>query len=128
MEHTTEWILLGLSVGLIVLTIFWAIAKFQRYQEKDEETAGFGRVLENKWYVDEIYDAVVVKPVLGIGGFFNTVIEKSGIDKAVNGVGRMVHYSSRKLRLIQSGNVGNYVLMMVVAVILLVWMVFYLRY
>ena len=127
-SHSTEWMLLALSVGLIIAMIVWAISKFSKYQATEAEETGFGKVLENKWYVDELYDAVIVKPLLGLGSFFNTAIEKSGIDKAVNGVGKLVQYGSRKFRLVQSGNVGNYVLMMVVSVILLIWMVFYLRY
>ncbi|MES2647533.1 MAG: NADH-quinone oxidoreductase subunit L [Bacteroidota bacterium] len=127
-SHSTEWILLALSVGLIIAMIVWAVRKFSKYQLLEEAATGFGKVLENKWYVDELYDAVIVKPVLGLGSFFNTVIEKSGIDKAVNGVGRLVQFGSRKFRLVQSGNVGNYVLMMVVSIILLIWMVFYLKF
>jgi NADH-quinone oxidoreductase subunit L len=127
-SHSTEYMLLALSVGLIIVMIIWAISKFKKYQLSEQEETGFGKVLENKWYVDELYDAVVVKPLLGLGSFFTNVVEKSGIDKAVNGVGRLVQYGGRKFRLVQSGNVGNYVLMMVVSIILLVWMVFYLKY
>jgi NADH-quinone oxidoreductase subunit L len=127
-SHSTEWMLLALSVGLIIAMIVWAISKFSKYQLSEEPATGFEKVLENKWYVDELYDAVIVKPILGLGSFFGSVIEKSGIDKAVNGVGRLVQFGSRKFRLVQSGNVGNYVLMMVVSIILLIWMVFYLKY
>jgi len=70
---------------------------------------------------------IIVKPLLAIGGFFNTVVEKSGIDRIVNGVGKGIHYSSRQLRLLQSGNVGSYLLMIVIAIILLIRLVFYLK-
>jgi hypothetical protein len=52
-----------------------------------------------------------------------TCIEKSGIDGLVNGVGRMVSYGSRQLRLLQSGQVGNYILIMVLAMVVffLIW-------
>ena len=53
--------------------------------------------------------------------------EKSGIDKAVNGVGKGVHYLSRQFRLLQSGNVGNYVLMMVIAMVGFIWIIYYLK-
>ena len=45
------------------------------------------------------------------------------IDGAVNGVGRLVGYGSRQLRLLQSGQVGNYLIMMVLAIVVfvLVW-------
>ncbi|HMP93771.1 MAG TPA: NADH-quinone oxidoreductase subunit L, partial [Phnomibacter sp.] len=102
-----------------------AIRRFAQYKDSGEEVAGLAKVLEQKWYVDELYNAIIVKPLLALGDFFNTVVEKSGIDKLVNGVGKAVHYSSRQLRLLQSGNVGAYVLMMVIAIILLIRLVFY---
>ena len=84
-----------------------------------EEPAGFGKILANKWYVDEIYDAAIVKPLNSFAGFLKNVVEKSGIDGIVKGVGRFVQYSSRQLRLLQSGQVGNYILFMVLSVVVL---------
>lgn len=129
LDHSTEWILMIGSVLAIIVMIVLALRKFgSNYKSPDETAAGFGKVLENKWYVDEIYNAAIVKPLLAFGGFLNSAIEKSGIDKLVNGVGKLIHYGSRQFRLIQSGNVGNYVLIMVVAIIVLIRLVFYLKY
>ncbi|MEI9934688.1 MAG: hypothetical protein WDM71_07500 [Ferruginibacter sp.] len=47
------------------------------------------------------------------------MVEKSGIDGIVNGVGRAVNYGSRQIRLLQSGQVGNYVLLMVIGMLVL---------
>ncbi len=126
-EHSTEWVLMGVSTALIVGIIFFAINKYKKYSDNGVAESGLGKVLANKWYVDELYDAIVVKPILGIGNFFKNIIEKAGIDKGVNGVGKGVLYLSRQFRLIQSGNVGNYVLMMVVAIVGFIWMVYYLK-
>ncbi|MEP7319695.1 MAG: NADH-quinone oxidoreductase subunit L, partial [Panacibacter sp.] len=51
--------------------------------------------------------------------FLKSFVEKSGIDGLVNGVGRFVNYSSRQLRLLQSGQVGNYILFMVLSIAVL---------
>jgi NADH-quinone oxidoreductase subunit L len=58
-----------------------------------------------------------------LASFLKNIIEKSGIDGAVNGVGRLVNYSSRQLRLLQSGLVTGYILFMVLAIVvfLLIW-------
>ncbi|MDA3613360.1 NADH-quinone oxidoreductase subunit L [Polluticaenibacter yanchengensis] len=126
-DHTTEWILLAVSVGLIVAVILWAVKTYKVYKlENDAEPQGFSKILANKWYVDEIYDAVIIKPILAIGDFFGKVIETKGIDKAVNGVGKAINFGSRKFRYLQSGNVGNYILIMIVAIIILVRILFYL--
>ena len=118
-SHGTEWGLMALTTALVLVMIFWAISKFKKYQNTGAEETGFGKVLQNKWYVDELYDNVAVKPAFGLGAFFNNVIEKSGIDKLVNGVGRSVQWSGRKMRYLQSGVIGNYLLIMVIAIIIL---------
>ncbi|MCA0383550.1 MAG: NADH-quinone oxidoreductase subunit L [Bacteroidetes bacterium] len=125
LSHSQEWMMIAISVSLIVVMIVLAIRKYSK--SVDAEATGLGKVLENKWYVDELYDTIIVKPLLAIGGFFNTVVEKSGIDRLVNGVGKGLHYSSRQLRLLQSGNVGSYLLMIVIAIILLIRLVFYVK-
>ena len=51
--------------------------------------------------------------------FLSNVIEKSGIDALVNGVGKGINYSGRQIRLLQSGFVGSYILLMVVGLLLL---------
>ncbi len=84
-----------------------------------EEARGFGKILANKWYVDEFYEAVIVRPLNAFSKFLNEFIEKSVIDGIVNGVGRVIQYSSRQIRLLQSGQVGGYVLLMVIGIVIL---------
>jgi len=80
--------------------------------------------LANKWYVDELYDALIVNPLDSLASFFKNVIEKSGIDGFVNGVGTFIQYSSRRLRLVQNGKVGTYILLMIFSIIVL-WLLFW---
>jgi NADH-quinone oxidoreductase subunit L len=110
--------LMGISTTLVTLSILFAWARFRNYKTEGA-TNGLGKVLENKWYIDELYDAVVVNPLKKISAFFNNVIENKIIDGAVNGVGKAVNYSSRQLRWLQSGQVGAYVLLMVIGILLL---------
>jgi len=117
--HQTEWLLTGVSTILILIISIWAWKKYKNYQIETSEETGFGKVLQNKWYVDELYDAIIVKPLKSLSVFFNNVIERSGIDAIVNGVGRGVNYSSRQIRLLQNGQVGYYILMMVIGIIVL---------
>lgn len=124
-SHSTEYMLMGLSTALVLVMIAFAWFKFKNYQRT--EATGFGKVLEDKWYVDELYDKVIVNPLHQFGGFLKNIIEKSVIDGLVNGVGKVVNYSSRQLRLLQSGQVGNYVLLMVVSMVLIFAIQFFLR-
>src|SRR5262249_52262649 len=124
-SSSTEMMLMALSTGLVLATILFAWFRFRNYQPKEEK--GLGKVLENKWYVDELYEKIIVKPLNWLGDFLGSIIERSIIDRIVNGFGRAVNYGSRQLRLLQSGQVGSYVLLMVLSMLLIFILQFFLR-
>ncbi len=119
MNHNTELMIMGVSVILSLIALLFAWKKFSKYDKADEKETAFGKLLQNKWYVDEIYDAVILKPLHVLSVFFNNVIEKNIIDGFVNGVGKAVNYGSRQMRWLQSGQVGAYVLLMVLGMLTL---------
>ncbi|MGZ8522806.1 MAG: NADH-quinone oxidoreductase subunit L [Chitinophagaceae bacterium] len=125
-SHSTEWILTGVSTALIVITIMFAWNKFSKKPDTEEAT-GFGKVLADKWYIDELYAKIIVNPLDRLAAFFKNVFEKSVVDGMVNGVGKLVNYSSRQLRFLQSGQVGSYVLLMVLGMALFFVFQFFLR-
>lgn len=84
-----------------------------------EETPALTSLSYHKFYVDEIYDALVRKPLDALSGFLYNIVEKLGIDGLVNGIGKGTVESSKGLRLLQTGNVGFYIFMMVVGIIAL---------
>jgi NADH-quinone oxidoreductase subunit L len=124
-SHSTEFTLMGLSTILVLIMIGFAWFKFRNYQRS--EATGLGKMLENKWYVDELYEKTIVNPLHQFGGFLKNVVDNKVVDGLVNGVGKVVNYSSRQLRLLQSGQVGNYVLLMVVSIVLIFAIQFFLR-
>ncbi|NCI51669.1 NADH-quinone oxidoreductase subunit L [Sediminibacterium roseum] len=123
LEASQEYMMMGGTTVLIIIAIVIAVTKFKKYENTGAENTGIAKVLENKWYVDELYNAIIVNPLNALAGFFKNIVEKSGIDGLVNGVGRMISYGSRQLRLLQSGQVGNYILVMVLAMVVffLIW-------
>jgi NADH-quinone oxidoreductase subunit L len=124
-DHSTELLLMAVSVAGALLA---AIVAWARYSRKpDMETKGFGKVLENKWYVDELYDTIIVKPVYGFAKFLNRQIEKNVIDWIVNGSGRLIQYGSRQMRWMQSGQVGSYVLLMVLGMLVFFVVQFFIK-
>lgn len=126
LEHNTEYMLMIVSVGLAAIASFYAIARFSKRPELAEPT-GFGKVLANKWYVDELYNFIIVKPLNWIGKFLNNFVEKDVLDWTVNGVGRLISYSSRQVRLLQSGQVGSYVLLMVLGILVFFVIQFFVK-
>jgi NADH-quinone oxidoreductase subunit L len=126
LDHNTEYMLMGVSVGVAVLAILIALFRYSRKPELNEP-AGFGKVLADKWYIDELYQFIIVKPMQWLARFLNNILEKNFIDWLVNGVGRTVNYTSRQVRLLQSGLVGNYVLLMVLSMLALFVVKFFLK-
>ncbi len=123
MEASQEYLFMGISTVAIILVILFAVNSYKKYQRTETENTGIAKLLENKWYIDELYDGLIVNPLNAFAGFLKNIVEKSGIDGIVNGVGRLVGYGSRQLRLLQSGQVGNYILVMIMAMVvfILIW-------
>jgi NADH-quinone oxidoreductase subunit L len=126
MAASTEWILMGVSTGIVLVVVAYALPRFRKHPELGEPT-GLGKWMRDKFYVDEIYDTLFVKPLNALADFFNQVIEKKVIDGLVNGTGKLVQYSSRQLRYLQSGQVGGYVLLMVIGMVILFVVQLFLR-
>jgi len=124
----TEYILLAVSVVLIVVSCIAAVNAFKRYKYSAEEPKGFGKILANKFYVDEFYDAVIVRPLKSFALFLNESVEKLAIDGIVNGIGKAIQYGSRQLRWLQSGQVAAYVLLMVISIIIFFFVQFFVKH
>lgn len=116
-DHTMEWILMGIATVSVLAMIL--LAKSKTAKPHFVANTGIAKVLENKWYVDELFDTIIVKPVFKLGDFINNQLEKKGVDASVNGVGQFVTWSSNKMRLLQSGQVGYYLFGFVIGVIVL---------
>ena len=117
-DKNRELMLMAISVAVALIGVVYGWAKFSKNPELGEPR-GFAKILANKWYVDELYDVIIIKPLNAFAKFLNNVVEKSIIDWVVNGVGKAVQYGSRQIRLLQSGQVGGYVLLMVIGIVIL---------
>jgi NADH-quinone oxidoreductase subunit L len=118
LSHATELALMAGVLLLILVSIFSAMRLFAKSDLAEEHSSPLGKILVNKWYIDELYDLVIVRPINHISSFFARIIDIKVIDGMVNGVGKLIHFSARQIRLIQSGQVGSYVLIMVISIIL----------
>jgi NADH-quinone oxidoreductase subunit L len=118
LSHTTEWILMGTSVAIALVALLIAIGKYSKQADGEPQTA-LGKFLYNKWLVDELYENIIVQPLNRFAGFLKEVVEKNVIDGVVNGTGKLVQYGARQTRLIQNGQVGYYILFMVLSIVLL---------
>jgi NADH-quinone oxidoreductase subunit L len=128
MSASTEWVLLLISVGVASIGIAISYVVFQKNKAvppKDEEFKGMAKVLYDKYYVDEIYDATVIQPIMQISGSLADDIDKKVIDGSVMGVGKFFSGLSSYLRKLQTGVVGDYALYIVLGAIVFVFFLFF---
>ncbi len=123
LSESTEWILMTVSVVAAVIMI--VVAYVVNKKPDFAENKGFAKLLENKWYVDEIYDAIIIRPMEGLSNLLDKFAEKKGIDGVVNGVGKTVRWGGDRLRLLQSGQVGFYIFIMVLGIVVLFTLSFF---
>ncbi|SEB01837.1 NADH-quinone oxidoreductase subunit L [Pedobacter hartonius] len=120
-DFATEYMLMAVSVTGVVIAIIVAYFKYVKQHHvpvADEGKRGvLAEVSYNKFYIDEIYDVLITKPLDAISGFFYRVFDKKIVDGIVNGLGWSTSEASKGIRLLQSGNVGFYIFMMVVGII-----------
>ena len=118
----TELLLMILPLILILIVIFlsWSAFVKNRQVNLDEPERSFvGNLIFRKFYVDELYESMVQKPIAGLSTFFHEVIELKVIDRFVNQTGNLVVWIGKNIRYVQTGNVGAYLFYMVISIILI---------
>ncbi|WBO84703.1 NADH-quinone oxidoreductase subunit L [Hymenobacter yonginensis] len=121
-DHATELMLIGLSVGAGVLGIILAYVQYVSRGVRpveDGESRGFlENLIYHKYYIDELYNALFVRPVMWLSRGLFRYVENGIIDPIVNGFGRLTMGGGQLLRYVQTGSVETYLILMVVGIVL----------
>jgi NADH-quinone oxidoreductase subunit L len=123
-DLAAEYGLMAASVGVALLGIGLATYFYRRRPELPARIAATfpaaHRLLERKYYVDEIYGALVVRPYLALCAFCWRIVDEILIDGfVVKAVGGAVGFYSRVVARLQTGLVQNYAAAFFVGVVLL---------
>jgi len=122
---STEFMLMGTALILVVLVILGTyvlyVSKKTLPASSESEMSFLDKLSYNKFYVDELYDIIVVKPIALLSDL-NSIIEKQFIDRIVNLSGRSVQWSGKTIRYIQSGDVNTYAIFMVVGIVVILFL------
>jgi NADH-quinone oxidoreductase subunit L len=127
LSPSAEWLLVGIAVLTAVVGVLgaWRLLKPAELvpAKQAPEERGFARVLRNKWYVDEIYDALFVRPLVWLSrDILWKRVDQQAIDgAAVNGAARGARALGWANRWLQNGQVSTYVAIFVVGVLLVLW-------
>ena len=119
-----EYLLMAISVALALIGILVAYTMYIKKRDLPEKLANsypfLYRLLLNKWYVDELYELTVIKPLHGFSVLLWKGVDVAIIDGIVNGVARIVGWFSGVIRYIQSGYVQSYAVSMVLGTVALI--------
>jgi NADH-quinone oxidoreductase subunit L len=122
LDHATEYILMiiivVLTLSVIGVTYFRYVRK-RRVPVNETQLSGLHQTLYHKYYVDEIYNGVIVKPLFWISKVFDSIVETLAIDGLVNSFGHIIIRGSKIFRLLQNGRIGYYIFMMVVSIMVI---------
>jgi len=128
--HSLELILAGVAVGAALIGLGVAYWMYLRKPGKADELAKSMKpaytTLLNKYYVDELYAAAVVKPLVWLStNVFWKAADVAGIDGAVNGIASGTTAIGDGVRRTQSGNTRSYAVWVVVGAIVIIAVVFF---
>jgi NADH-quinone oxidoreductase subunit L len=122
-HHGPSWALMVVSVvaSLAGLTVAWQLYVRGRADvaKIGVPQSGLHRLLLDKYYVDELYDRLFVRPLFALSRWCAETLDQGVIDGAVNGVAAALQGLAARLRRYQTGFVMNYALSMLVGVVAL---------
>ena len=123
LPQSTEWMLISISVGValagLILAYVLYIARAQRPAEDEAQRSAIDSLVYHKYYVDELYNNLIVKPVMALSTGLYKFVENGIIDPIANGVGRVTLAGGQLLRNVQTGSVETYLILMVLGIVLI---------
>lgn len=114
------WVSTGLSVGLGLLGILGAWALYRNGFQYKESKNPLYLLVFNKYYVDEFFILVLIRPLLWIGRRAARLLEGEVLDGGSRGVAWLLSRTSGLLRRLQTGYMRNYALAILLGVVLII--------
>ncbi len=116
----------SLVVALIGLGLAWVFYSARKTLALPDQPDPLKRTLgpvftgmERKWWVDELYQKLIISPYQGLAGFLAQPVDQGLIDGIANGLGRLTGALANAWRKLQNGFVRRYALSILVGVVLI---------
>jgi NADH-quinone oxidoreductase subunit L len=123
--HSLELTLSGVAMLAATLGLIVAWRMYSKGVKRGPETVLY-KLLYNKYYVDEIYQAVVVNPLIWISrNILWKAVDEGTIDGAVNGIAYGVREIGDGVRHAQSGNTRSYAVWVLVGAVVVFGIIFW---
>jgi NADH-quinone oxidoreductase subunit L len=125
LSHETEYMLMGAAVAVMAIALYYAHKVYVKNKTlpvaEGEELQPLHKLVYKKYFVDELYDNMITQPLNFISNALHKVVDNQLVDGIVNGIGTSVNWTSSKIRLVQTGNIGFYIFVMVISIVLILF-------
>ncbi|MCS6935291.1 MAG: NADH-quinone oxidoreductase subunit L [Chitinophagales bacterium] len=120
LSHSTELALMGGALAGAIVSIAYSYILFVRggaLPVPEGEEKGITRLVYHKYYVDEIYEKIIVQPVMFLSDIAYRLLDRRVIDGLVNTSGRLSMIAGGQIRKLQTGYIGYYMMFMVLSLV-----------
>ena len=122
-SHETEYALMGIAILVMGGALYYAYTVYVKNKTlpvaEDQELKPIHLLVYKKYWVDELYENVITKPLNFISEALHKVVDNQIVDGTVNGVGKFVNWFSGIIRYAQTGNLGFYLFVMVIGIVVI---------
>ena len=125
-QRTTGVMGMGLALLGAVIGIVWAYFKYIKQAfvpKEDAEIVGFSKTVYNKFYIDEIYTAIIVNPINALSNVFRENVEPM-LSKLVFSFGTLSNEIGNQGKKLQNGNIGLYLFAFVIGICAIIFYLF----
>ena len=122
-DHIPLWLLLITPILVVIaipLSFYYYISNTKILEEIKNNTLPLYNFLLNKWYIDELYDSLFIKPTKKIGSFFWKKGDIGTIDRfGPDGISKLIKIISNKTGRLQTGFIYDYAFVMLIGLSIL---------
>ncbi len=106
-----------LAILIAAYIVFRSITRTPKEQIATQIPKGFRLAMYDKLYFDEMYDTLIVNPIKMLSGILGRYVDRGVLYRIVTGFGDITVGAGRVVRFAQTGNVGFYLLLMVIGIL-----------
>lgn len=120
-SHTMEYVLMTFATLVAIGSIVFAWKSYSDLRTPEARKARYPKLhetLENKWYVDEAYESMFIKPIYELSMKAWKTIDVGVIDRIALGFGRISMWTGQAARTVQTGSVQVYAVMILFGLVL----------
>jgi len=125
-HHLSDDSAIGIMIGTTILTLlimFWTYSVYSKSTypiSKEQQFRGWAKWSNNKLFVDELYNALFVKPIEFISAKLLLMVENNLLYDSILRATSGIQTGGNQIRKIQTGLLSNYLYFMILGVILFV--------